>query len=368
MYKNQEFFNFIKNNITIYHIYRPCFVHVINYFQTINKKNTFYLVEKALEVLINHINDDTNKPVSQPPLITNYIPSCIDINQEHLQPSSFFSSINLNITTIDLNNKKELNYYYSLCRHLIKLYIEMSKETNNYIINNLPLSVLPNKMNSAVLNNFKCITSPLVIQHLLNYNKPHYKIQHPEIFFPSNSPKFKKFNIKHHSQWKKCYQYIQYLDYQFLEETFGFSKEQKKFQKLIQVMENVKFYEEAFAYVNWMYDTLNYKTLSPFKSDGRYSQRRRKIVNYNEHYSDEDSNDENFIFETPKSKSKKELKLKSPQIPKFTSPITPNKITNKYLPSLYQKAKSLANIINNNSTNSQWYYIYIYLFIFKYKK
>jgi len=371
MYKKQEFFNFMKNTITIFHIYNPCFPQVINYFQKTNKKNAFYLVEKALAVLINHINDDTNKNINTsslpPPLISNYIPSCIDINQERLQPPFFFATFNFVFTTINLNSKKELNYYYSLCRHLVKHYIEMcNDDTSDYSIISLPLSILPPKMNSSLLKNFRCITSPLVVQHLLNYNKPHYQIKHPELFYPSLSPKFHEFDIQHHPQWKKCNHYCQYMEHRFLEEIFGFSRAQRKFQELIQVMENVKLYDEAFAYVNWMYDTLNNKTVSPFKDEGRYSQRRRRIVNYSEHYSDEDEDedslDENCFMETPKSKTKsqsklKEIKLdiKSPQTPKFTSPITPNKITNKYLPSLYQKAKSLANIINNNLTNSRWY-------------
>jgi hypothetical protein len=262
---------------------------------------------------------------------------------------------------IDLNSKKELNYYYSLSRYYTKLYIEMTS-TEDYTIINTPLALFPLDINATLINNFKCIFSALAIRHLLNYDKKYYKLYYPELhhYQGSPTPLKDKYILKRDPDWKKCYQCCQNLDYEFLEEVFKFSRKLKKFQLLIEMMENLGLYEEAFGFINWIYDTLNNDSVLPFKEEGRYSRRKRKVINYNEYYSDEEEDneeedEESTQFTTPKLKAKIKSKPKPKPSPQITSPFTPNKL-NQFLPSLYQKADHLANIINSYSSDTIWQY------------
>jgi len=336
--------NFIIDNLTIHHVYSPSFLHVLNYIKIENKSNVFYFIEKAIQLMIEYINQYANNNPSC--ILFSYTPvlSYEDIKHNQSKITSYLSSHATN--TINLENEKKINYYYSLCCYYIKRYFELSTSSENLVISK-PLDILPSKMNSNLLKIYKSLPSALVILHLFNCNKKYYKYHHPEIYLPLISQKYwNELNLKENHQWKKCAYYCQNLDYLFLDKLFGFSNYLKRFQNLIRIMESSKLYEEAFAYVNWMYDTLNIKSTSPFNDDFKYSRRRRKIVNYNEYYSDEDMNDENQLPSTPK--------FKAPRPPQYTSPVTPNKINKKYLPILYQKAESLANIINKYSTNSIW--------------
>jgi len=344
IYRKQEFMKFMMDNLKIHHVFSPSFIHVLNLFKVESKSSMFYLLEKSIKLMIDYINQYANNNPSS--ILFTYTPtsSYKDIYQNQNKITSYLSPKNAN--SINLENKKEINYYYSLCCYYIKRYIEFSVSEEYLVVSN-PLEILPSKMNPNLFENYKCLSSALVILHLLNYNKKHYKYQHPEIYFPLISLKYKnKLNLHENQYWMKCAQYCQQLNYLFLDEYFGFSNNIKKFQNLIRIMESVELYEEAFTYVNWMYDTLNVKSTSPYNNEFKYSRRRRKIVNYNEFYSDEDSNDSNQLPSTPR------FKLTQP--PQYTSPVTPNKINNKYLPILYQKAESLANIINKNSNNSFW--------------
>lgn len=356
IFKKQEFLNFMTENITIYHIYQPTFINVINFFKNENKNTAYKLVENAIRIMISYLINYTNEDNS----ILSYIPIDMKFKHENSSEEIFSSSSsslqNLSSSSslfpIDLNNKINLNYYYSLCRYYTKLYIEMIA-SYEYTIVNTPLDLIPLDINPLLIKNFKCIFSPLVIQHLLNYDKKYYKLYYPELYQYqiSQTTKKNKSNLKKNPIWKKCYQCCQNMDYQFLEELFKFSRKLKKFQLLIEMMENLGLYDEAFTYVNWIYDTLNSNSVTPFKEEGRYSRRKRKVINYNEYYSDEDENDENNKLSTPKQKSR--IKPKPKSSPQITSPFSPNKL-NRYLPSLYQKAAHLAKIINSYSSDTVW--------------
>ncbi|ORX80680.1 hypothetical protein BCR32DRAFT_293689 [Anaeromyces robustus] len=365
IYKEQAFLKFITENLTIYHIYQPNFIKVIYYLKKENnKKWAFKLVEKSIEILIYYLNNYTNKNSSS--LISFYIPTCIKIkidndnNSDNNNHTSNFNDSYLPNINIDLNNEKEIDYYFSLCRHYTKMYIEMTSIKED-TIRNFPLSILPRSINSILLKKFNCIFSALMIRHFLNFeDQKYYKYFYSEFYHllssnPSNYSKNNKIDliikIKNSENWRKCSQYCQKLDYLYIEKLFKFKSNLNQFQVLINIMEKFYFYEEAFSYVNWIYDTLNNDNLSSFITENdedeeginRHSKRRRKIVYYYEGNSDED---EKFI-NSPKAR----LRL----TPRVLSPLTPNKI-NKQLYILFQKAKSLATIINYYSTDFQWQY------------
>ncbi|ORX45997.1 hypothetical protein BCR36DRAFT_414302 [Piromyces finnis] len=347
VFRKHEFLRFIIDKLKIQHVYNPSFIDVLSFIKIRNKNIEFYFIEKAIKVMIDFIHQYANK--NQSNIVFSNNPVLFFKNKYHNQ-NDLISYLSSNYTAnINLESEKNINYFYSLYYYYIKRYVELSTSKEYHAVSS-PLDILPEKMNSNILNKHKYLSSALIILHLFNYNKKHYKYQHPEIYFPLLSKKYKKeLNLYDNYQWKKCAQYCQKLDFIFLDEQFRFSNNIRKFQNLIQIMERVKLYQEAFAYVNWMYDTLNIKSSSNYSSDGfKYSRRRRRIVNYNEYYSDEESNDEKQLPSTPKHK------LIQP--PQYTSPVTPNKIKKKYLPTLYQEAETLANIINEYSADTIWQY------------